>query len=250
MSFIQKNIRHLRKIRGLTQETLAEDLCISRSRIGSYEEGRSEPPIEILIQFSEYFKIPIDILVKNDLRKSGDQSFIEIGKQRVLFPIVVDESDQALIEIIPTKATAGYLDGYSDPEYIEHLDKIQLPFLSSKKHRAFPIQGDSMLPLKDGSIVVAEFVENLKDIKNGKTYIVLTKDDGLVYKRIHKKGKGKLILSSDNTFYQPYEINTKDILEIWVFACSINQEEFDEGELKLSRVREGLRSLVAEIGLD
>ncbi|MBQ0788040.1 MAG: helix-turn-helix transcriptional regulator, partial [Oceanihabitans sp.] len=84
MKFISKNIRHLRSLKGVTQEVLAEDLQVTRSRISSYEEGRSAPTIEMLIQLSDYFKLPIDILLRNDLTKAKDTSFIELGNQRVL----------------------------------------------------------------------------------------------------------------------------------------------------------------------
>lgn len=78
MKIISKNIRHLRHLKGLTQETFADDLKVTRSRISSYEEGRSAPTIEILIQLSDYFKLPIDILLRNDLTKATDSSFIEV----------------------------------------------------------------------------------------------------------------------------------------------------------------------------
>ena len=79
MKHIQTNIKHLRTQKKLSQECFADELNWSRSMVGSYEEGRSEPPIDRLIDLSNYFKIPIDILIKNDLRLSKDTSFIEIG---------------------------------------------------------------------------------------------------------------------------------------------------------------------------
>ncbi|WP_297690591.1 helix-turn-helix transcriptional regulator, partial [uncultured Eudoraea sp.] len=83
MKIVSKNIRHLRRLKGLTQEVLAEDLSVTRSRISSYEENRSAPTIGMLIKLSDYFKVPIDILLRNDLTKAKDSSFIEIGNQRV-----------------------------------------------------------------------------------------------------------------------------------------------------------------------
>ena len=66
MNYLSNNIKHIRNLKGLTQEQFAEDLKVSRSRISSYEENRAIPPIDFLIILSEYFKIPIDILIKND----------------------------------------------------------------------------------------------------------------------------------------------------------------------------------------
>jgi len=52
-----------------------------------------------LIELSNYFDIPIDILVKNDLRKAKDTAFIEVGNKRILFPVTVSDMDEDLIEM-------------------------------------------------------------------------------------------------------------------------------------------------------
>ena len=249
MRKIQANIRHLRISKGYSQEQFAEELGWTRSVVGSYEEGRSEPSIDRLIDLSDYFNIPIDILVKNDLRLAKDTSFIEVGNKRVLFPVTVNEDNEDLIEIIPVKATAGYLQGYADPEYIEQLQKIKLPFLPTGTHRAFPIKGDSMVPVKDGSFVVAKFVEDITDVKDGRTYIVLTKEDGLVYKRVYNRiaDEGCLLLHSDNRLYAPYTVNIEDVLELWEFTCCINTQEYDEDELKLSSIVNMFQDLKVEL---
>lgn len=249
MKKIQKNIRHLRRLKGLTQEQFAGEVNITRSRVSSYEEGRSEPSIAFLIIISEYFKLPIDVLVKNDLSFSKESSFIEIGNQRVLFPITVDSEDDNLIEIIPTEASAGYLLGYNDPEYIEQLQRIKLPFLPVGKHRAFPIKGDSMHPMKDGSFVVARFIENINDIKNGVSYIVVTKNDGITYKRVYNKleENNTLLLVPDNRNYETYNVPISEVVELWEFTCSINTQEYDERDLKISSIAAMLTQLGVEL---
>jgi transcriptional regulator with XRE-family HTH domain len=239
----------LRNLKKHSQENFAEELGWTRSMVSSYEEGRSEPPIDRIIDLSDYFKLPIDILIKNDLRKAKDTSFIEIGNKRVLFPITVSEENEDLIEIIPTEASAGYLRGYSDPEYIEHLNKIKLPFLPTGKHRAFPIKGDSMIPVKSGYYIVSKFVEVVEYIKNGRTYIVLTLNDGIVYKRIYDniEEHGTLLLASDNKRYDPYHVPVNEILELWEFTCCINTQEYDEHELKLSSIINMFQELKVEL---
>jgi transcriptional regulator with XRE-family HTH domain len=249
MKMISKNIRHLRSLKGITQEVLAEDLKVTRSRISSYEEGRSAPTIDILIQLSDYFKLPIDILLRNDLTKATDSSFIDIGNQRVLFPITVDMDNENLIEVVPVKASAGYLAGYDDPEYIEHLDRIKLPFLPTGKHRAFPIKGDSMLPMKSGSYVVGRFVEDRGDIKTGKTYVLITLNDGMVYKRVLNNidFNGSLLLMSDNKRYHDYSVPIDEVLELWEFTCSINTQEYNEQDLKISSIMSMFNDLGVEL---
>ncbi|MBD0833002.1 XRE family transcriptional regulator [Aestuariibaculum sediminum] len=248
MSYFAINFKYLRTLKGFSQEQMADELSITRSRVGSYEEARSEPPLDLLIKISDYYQLPIDALVKNNLTKVSDTSFINIGNHRILFPITVNEDNEDLIEIVPNKATAGYLNGYDDPEYIEQLEKIKLPFLPSGKHRTFPIKGDSMLPVRDGSYVVARYVENIQDIKHGRTYIVLTRNEGIVYKRIKAdENPEMLILHSDNTNYKPYHIHKKDILELWEFTCCINTQEYDESELKISSIIQMFQELGVEL---
>ncbi|UMB54735.1 LexA family transcriptional regulator [Lutibacter sp. A64] len=249
MNFLSQNIKHLRTLKGLTQEQFAVTLNVSRSRISSYEENRAIPPIDFLMELSDYFDISIDLLAKNDLTKATDLNFLKIGNKRVLFPIIVDTKNEDLIEVIPVEASAGYLRGYSDPEYIEHLNKIKLPFLPTGKHRAFPIKGDSMLPVKSGSYIVARFIEDIRELKNGKTYIVITLNDGIVYKRVFDKIEehNMLLLASDNKKYDPYYVHVDEVLELWEFTCSINTQEYDEQELKISSIANMLTQLGVEL---
>jgi len=126
---IANNLKFLRQLKGLSQEQMADELEVTRARIGGYEEGRNEPPIDLLIKLSEYFHIAIDALIKGDLKKTNPDALMKIGKNRILFPVIIDNEGDDMIELIPVKASAGYLRGYSDPDYIERLPRMKLPFL-------------------------------------------------------------------------------------------------------------------------
>ncbi|NDV43116.1 XRE family transcriptional regulator [Flagellimonas sediminis] len=249
MDFLAKNISHLRHLKKLSQEELAEELGVTRSNLSSKEEGRSRPNLELLLKISDYFRVPVDILLRKDLTKAKDFSFIELGNKRILFPIMVDEDNEDMIEVVPVKTSAGYLAGYDDPEYIERLEKIKLPFLPTGKHRAFPIKGDSMLPMKDGSFVVGRYVEDRSEIKDGRTYVLLTLNDGMVYKRVynHINENGTLELVSDNKSYQPYEVSISEVLELWEFTCAIQTQEYSPEELKLESILQMFNQLGVEL---
>lgn len=73
---LYKNISYLRNLKKLSQQDVADALDIGRSRLGSYEENRSEPSIEMLIALSEYFMISIDDLIKKDLRALDQNVYI------------------------------------------------------------------------------------------------------------------------------------------------------------------------------
>ena len=247
MNKIAKNIRHLRFLHKWSQEQLAEKLKISRARIGAYEESRCTPPVEILIRVSNLFHIAIDALVKCDLSTVEKDALMKVGQNRILFPIVIDKENNDRVEVVTAKASAGYLAGYDDPEYIEKLPLMNLPFKITGKHRAFPISGDSMPPLKTGSLVIGKFVESLKDIVNGRTYVLVTKEEGVVYKRVYCKNNSTLELHSDNKNYAPYIVKGSDVLELWEFVCCLNLSDKKEEEINLESVMAMLKSMKVEM---
>ena len=221
MSLFSDNIRNLRVQHKISQERLAESLGITRGRYVKYEDGTSEAPYEILKKIAHYYHISIDLLLSVDVRKIPVDDLLQLANNRLVLPITVDNKGENFIEVVTQKVKAGYLNGYADPEYIENLQQISLPFLGPGKHRGFPVEGDSMPPHEDGSIIVGKYIEKLGDVKDGKTYILITKSEGMVYKRLNKNKKNVLFVESDNSFYPVYEVKVSDILEIWEYVCNI-----------------------------
>lgn len=248
MTKIATNLRILRKIKNASQEAVADDLQIPRSRFASYEEDRAEPPYEMLLRLSDYYHVSVDALLRGDFSKTDPEHLMKVGKNRFLFPILVDKKGNEYVEVVPLRASAGYLNGFADPEYVEKLPVMSLPFHVVGKHRTFPIKGDSMPPLKTGDYVVGKFVESLNEVQSGKTYVLLTKDEGIVYKRVHRKNNQNVLeLHSDNKAYEPYTVHAKDVLEIWEFVCSLNLSDKKDDEINLDSVMGMLKSLKVEM---
>jgi transcriptional regulator with XRE-family HTH domain len=230
MTFAGKNLRYLRRLRGWTQEEFANKLKIKRSLIGAYEEERAEPRIEVLEVIGSIFKLSLDELLLKDL---GDTKSNFLAKRRAS-KLAASSID---IQFVPVKAAAGYLAGYADPEFIDELNTFTLPMLAPGNYRAFEIIGDSMLPTPSGSVIVGEKVDNLDYVKPSNTYVVISRQEGIVYKRVIKNGrsKNKLTLVSDNPIYQPYQVEAEDVLELWQAQMIINkagnQHKWDVNQL-------------------
>jgi len=76
--------------------------------------------------------------------------------------------------------------------------------------------------MPSGSLVVSKYVESLKDVKDDKTYIIITQRDGIVYKRIkNHKDQNCITAISDNEAYPPYTISYTEIQEIWRYHAHI-----------------------------
>jgi transcriptional regulator with XRE-family HTH domain len=211
MTFAGKNLRYLRRLRGWTQEEFANKLKIKRSLLGAYEEERAEPRIEVLETIGSIFKLSLDELLLKDL---GDTKNNFIAKRRA----AKLASGSIDIQFVPVKAAAGYLAGYADPEFIDELNTFTLPMLAPGTYRAFEIIGDSMLPTPSGSVIVGEKVESLEHVKSSNTYIVISKQEGIVYPS-----------------YQPYHVEAEDVLEVWqaqmVITKASQQNRWDVNQL-------------------
>jgi transcriptional regulator with XRE-family HTH domain len=221
---------------GRTQDDVAVALGMKRSTLSGYENAIAQPGIEALVSFSNYFRVAIDTLVKVDLTKlpesqlrqleNGYDVFIKGSSLRVL-ATTVSHDNQENIELVMEKAKAGYKSGFADPEYISILPTFRLPFLSKqKKYRTFQISGDSMHPIPEGAWVTGVFIQDWHTIRDRDACIVLTSEEGIVFKVVENKirTEGKLILHSLNPAYEPYEIAVNDIREIWQFVNYISPE--------------------------
>ena len=191
---------------------MADKLGIKRSLIGAYEESRAEPRIDVLTAIGQIFKLTLDELFLEDLDQPGEGTYLD--RRRAL---MMASTTEAKVQFVPVKAAAGYLAGYEDNEFLDELNTFTLPMLAPGFYRAFEIVGDSMLPTPSGSVVVGEKVEHINDVKNNNAYIVVSRSNGIVYKRIvrNNKTKDQLTLVSDNPIFEPYAVDAIDIMEIW-----------------------------------
>ncbi|MBK8516912.1 MAG: helix-turn-helix domain-containing protein [Saprospiraceae bacterium] len=216
-----QNIKYLRNKNKLSQQELSEKLSVPRSSLSDYEREHTQVGIDTLIKLSDIFDVRIDDMVRTNL--SHRELEIIRNKDMKVLAISVNADNNSNIELVETKAEAGYLESFADPEYIRDLPKIAFPNIPQGTYRGFEIHGDSMLPMESGSIVICAYLERLKDIKAGKTYVIISKTDGVVYKRVKNDANtNKLMLISDNEAYLPYEINYTDIAEVWQYYAHLS----------------------------
>ena len=243
---INETIRFLRKQKSWTQDVFAQKLGIKRSLVGAYEEGRPEPRLELLQKMGELFGTTVDKLISSDVTSTRPDEKFARGKEVLV--VTMDSHKKDNIELVPHKAAAGYLNGYADPEFVKELPRFKLPILPQGTYRAFEISGDSMLPILPGTIVVAEYVDNIQSIKNGKTYILITQREGIVYKRVfnYLNENGKLFLVSDNRHYAPYQIDAEDVVEVWSAKAYISVQ-FPDVDSKHEVSTEQLAGMVLDL---
>lgn len=252
--FLGSNVKFLRTRRKLTQEALANQLGMSRSKLNCIETGQTKSPsVEDMLKFSSFFKISLDTFIKIDLSKLGELKLRELeagndvylkgGNLRVL-AITVNREEKENVEYVPVKAKAGYRAGFSDPEFIASLPKFSLPNLPKNgTFRIFPTMGDSMLPIPEGSDVVAQYVEDWTSLKPRTLCIVILKSvQDFVFKMLTYQKNGTFLLESLNKLYEPYEVEVEDVLEIWKFH-SFSSREIPEVEADFSILMKEIKEI-------
>lgn len=256
--FFAPNIKFLRERRRMSQETLASALELTRAKLAAIEAGNTKSPQpEDYLNFSDFFKISIDTLLKIDLSKlgelklreleAGNDVYIRGGNLRVL-AISVDKSNNENVEYVPVKAKAGYMAGCNDPEFIAGLPKYSMPNLPAQgTFRIFPSVGDSMLPVPEGADIVAQYVADWTSLKADTPCIVILKgEQDFVFKLTTLSADGTIGLKSLNPVYEPYRVDAGDVLEIWRFYAYTSRE-FPEARPELETVLTAIKNLEQKI---
>jgi transcriptional regulator with XRE-family HTH domain len=241
---LSTNLRYLRKKMGKTQDALSSELSIGRTTLANYEAGISEPNVETLITFANYFGITVDDLLSKKLEIEPART-INLPPGGILADryngipriITVDSKGNDNIVYVPVKARAGYLLGYGDSEFMETLPTFRLPGLSNATYRMFEVEGPSMAPnVLNGDRLIGEWVDDLEKVRDNRVYIVVHKG-GVAVKRVinRLKERGKLYLKSDTIAHRhefpTLEIDPSDIKEMWYGRLKISSDFSEPAEV-------------------
>ena len=126
----------LKELRGkLTQEEVAKQIGLSRSRYSHYENGRSEPDNEMLQKIADYFNVSVDYLLGRTTQKNTDVSvagkeltltpeeyeiFKELRKHPILFHDLAKNPEKKIKELIKLQKARNIL--FNDDEETNHKD--------------------------------------------------------------------------------------------------------------------------------
>jgi transcriptional regulator with XRE-family HTH domain len=267
MNQFAQNLKALREESLLKQTEIAEKLGITASTLSNYEVGKSQPNIETLVKIANYYGVSVDGLVKRDvsliaknlnrvkrqnespnesLKESlmlHEQEMEQMRKEHAMIGqvpkvVTIDSQGRDNILFVPSRARAGYLTGYEDPEFIQTLPTYRMPGLSHGTFRMFEVYGTSMVPtFNESDIIIGRFVENFNEIRDDRCYVVVSKRDGVVVKRVINRihRDGKLILNSDNQRhvgeFPPIVLDPEEVLEIWYATAFMSRQMRAPGEV-------------------
>lgn len=122
MQTLGKKISQYRKMKGMTQEDLAEKMNVSSQAVSKWENDLSIPDLPILIELANCFNITLDELVK----QKEDLQLVQVVEEplrrplnQMMFRIVVEskDGDKVRVNLPMTLIKAGIEMGISLPEF-------------------------------------------------------------------------------------------------------------------------------------
>ena len=225
---IHERIKNIISLLDLNNNSFAKQIGVTSTTIDSITNGRlqsngerkrTKPGFDLLNNIINQCKINTDYLfgTSDTVFTYENTNKNQLGMPKV---ITINDSGEENVSFIGVQARAGYLNGYGDPEYIENQPSFSMPTLNNGTYRCFEIKGNSMsTTLYDGDLLFGKFTEDFEDIVDGRIYVIVSKNNGVVVKRVLNRIKesGKLILKSDNRDgnYPMYSIDAEEILEVW-----------------------------------
>lgn len=169
-------------------------------------------------------------MLVNDLPANREPNVPAYSRKKI-------KEEMNLMPVVDIKAAADYKTGYIVDGYIETLDTMVLPtsLIGYKKHYVFQNWGDSMHPtLYDGDYVAASFVDtgDWLNIRDNSIYVIVSKSRGVNIKRIKNRitQHGFIRCRSDNRHHPAFNVEVKDILQLWQVACKVSFNLPNENE--------------------
>lgn len=224
MSYIGKNIRKIRTVKKLSQAAFAELFGLARPSVGAYEEGRSEPKMETLIQIAQHFGLSVDLLLTKELTVNELYHFDAVQEQlrEQPPPVTLARADQQqhVTPLVYHNRALEYIVQHHNPDYIDGLPWLQLPHNLSGPTRAFEVNGAAMQLQQQGlrhqDIVLCCRVERPAPVLQvGQVYVFVTKSQLLVRRLAERLEQEVLKLRADNPDYPVQEFALDQALEIW-----------------------------------
>jgi len=220
MSYIGNNIKKIRTVKKLSQADFSEIFKLSRASVGAYEEGRSEPKVETLIQIASYFGISIDILLTKELTINEIFSFDILNEKLTLAHEQLKSgkkiSHEKAFRLVTLEMQLEYIVNAKHKDFETRLPKIELPLSFGGTVRAFEMNGSEMEYHQQGlhhkDILICRKISTEK-IKHGMILTVVTSEK-VFTKRVSEVDK-TLTLSADDPNYEDMQLSPKDVTEFW-----------------------------------
>ena len=222
LSFIGENIKKIRLAKNISQADFSKLFDLARASVGAYEEGRSEPKIETIIQIANTFSLSIDVLLKRELSVSEIYSMSRVNEKLNKAHKLIAGGEKSVlsksVSLVSKEAMVEYLVRRENQSFLNDLPKIAIPLVTNATLMAFEVDGNAMQyggqGLFHGDIFIGEKCDGISPDERGKVLAVVTKKS-LVVRRLKEIGEHDIVLQADDLGYDETRIDKDEIVEVW-----------------------------------
>jgi transcriptional regulator with XRE-family HTH domain len=114
VNILSTNLKKLRKIKGLNQDQLADQLGTTRNRIASYESQGVEPKLKLLADMASLFSISVDDLISVSIDESNYKELSQSGvtDDEGVSNMATSGKDQKKHIVVKDKVIDDFIDKY------------------------------------------------------------------------------------------------------------------------------------------
>ncbi|GAA4383300.1 helix-turn-helix domain-containing protein [Hymenobacter koreensis] len=222
MSHIGNNIRKLRTVKKLSQAAFAELFGLARPSVGAYEEGRSEPKMETLIQIAQHFGLSVDLLLTKELTVNDLHRF-DIFQQQIQQKTAAETQAEAdrqphVTPLVPAARMLEYIVQHHSPAFVDGLPPLTFPHNLGATTRAFELTGADMQPtLRHQDVILCCRIDKAAPaLRTGEVYAFVTQSRLLVRRLAERRLDSPVLkLRADNIDYTVQDFDLTQALEIW-----------------------------------
>lgn len=192
-----EQLKFLRKHQKWTQADVASRIGVDRSTYTKYENGQSEPSLDIIQRLSDLFEVSIDALIV------GNSAPTPSSPNSVMIPVLGDVAGG-----IPMLAQENIID----------YEEVSEDLTIGGDIIGLRVTGHSMEPrICDGDVVI---VRRQGDVDTGDVAVVLVNGDSATVKKIKKDADGSIWLIPNNPAFEAkhYSPQEQSNLPVTIFG--------------------------------
>nr|DAI31623.1 MAG TPA: Repressor protein CI [Caudoviricetes sp.] len=210
---LNNNVKHLRSVKGISQQTLADKVGVDRSTISRIENGEIETTIDNAMKIANVLKVNIEDLITKDLTFDNG-TLVDVDCETIQIPVLGTIKAGIAIE--------------AQEDILEYVDIPKDWVKGGKTFYGLKISGDSMFPkYNESDIVIFEHTEDYVLAQN-KDCAVMVNGFDATFKNVTITEMGITLVplnlnNSDN--YQPTFYSKEQIATLPVKIVGIAREK-------------------------
>ena len=246
-SYVGQNIKKIRQAKNISQSDFASLFNLSRPSVGAYEEGRSEPKIETLIQISRHFNISVDVLLTKEL-SSKDIFSLGLLNKKLDKAHHIDSKVNEIVSapFVDNNEKVNFLVSRHDKSYMENLPKLGIPERLKTVDLVIENEGTKLevdnKGVHHGDLLFCRQESKLNNNPD-QLWVILTAE-GFHIGRASQEKKS-VFLEYDNPIYGPKELEVDTIQNYYLIKGVYSSDTLKPStmEERLKAIEEKLKSI-------